>query len=297
MKYSAIAPIANLNETKGNAIHMALTHLCKIPEYAEFMRSEHEEGKFIMLDNSLIELGRAVTTEELLEAAELVCADEIIIPDSYKNAKETVERATKAMKEIKKSGYKNCVMAVAHGKTLDEWAWCAKQLIALNIDTLGIPKVMCEVLGRQGRMMCIRKLKRMFMSGEIKYIPTLHLLGIWDDALEVGEIERRGELKVRSVDSVLAYKFASFGMHFEDGPRPAGGVKFETAAIAGAAGLKILQDNITELRQLCIDDMDLLPEQHFYSILSLDPNQTKRASITHKGNISMVDFGEVKNDL
>jgi hypothetical protein len=60
---------------------MALAHLCKDPEYVNNFRTIREEGGYVYLDNSQYELGYSLPIEKVLEAAFLINANCVILPD------------------------------------------------------------------------------------------------------------------------------------------------------------------------------------------------------------------------
>lgn len=262
MNFAAIAPIARLRDIEENAVHMALAHLCDNEKYVNFYKGQSDQGKFIILDNSVIELGKAVTPEFLLEAAGKIGAHEIVVPDVYNNASETVKLARQFIPKIKNHGYR--LMGVAHGKNISEWLWCVRNLIECGVDTIGVPKVIVQNMGSTGRVNCLRNLARKFAPYEI---PTIHLLGVWDDPLEMIRIyleEAKGTInRIRSVDSAIAYVYASYGYHFGEGARPKGKVNFFTGDCNGYIHLK----NIMEMRQMCGDPMRLcgLEDEYAYT--------------------------------
>ena len=66
----AFIPTIHTLETDNTDYHLALTHLVlKYSEYAEFYKKKREQGDFVILDNSLIELGKAASLHKVLEAA------------------------------------------------------------------------------------------------------------------------------------------------------------------------------------------------------------------------------------
>ena len=83
MKIAFIPSIHTL-ETDNTAYHLALTHLVlKYSEYAEFYKKKREQGDFVILDNSLIELGKAASLHKVLEAAKIINPSEIVLPDVF----------------------------------------------------------------------------------------------------------------------------------------------------------------------------------------------------------------------
>lgn len=83
MQLVSITPKNLWQEMFKQPIAMCLTHLVmKYPEYAEMIKNR-PNSCFVMLDNSIVELGESVTLQNILDAAELTHADEIIIEEKY----------------------------------------------------------------------------------------------------------------------------------------------------------------------------------------------------------------------
>lgn len=215
MKLINIFPLGNLGMHYQQEMHMFLTHLVeKYPFYAKFAK---EVMQYKILDNSLIELGGAVDIQRVLNAAEQIKADEIILPDVFQEGEATLEAVNKALIEIDRiyQGVKNCpykLMAVAHGKNEKEWYHCYQQLLNNpNIDVIGIPKVLAKAHPK-GRPHFVNKYCM------LKHKPH-HLLGLWYSMTELKEYNRIED--VRSCDTVLLGYMAKHGLKI-DGVRPDG---------------------------------------------------------------------------
>ena len=177
-------------------MHMFLTHL--VEQYPEYVKFAKKERGYKILDNSLIELGDAVSMSRVFEAAQLIDADEVVLPDKFLNKKETLIRALNGLDQLlkleKESGRTFKKMAVIHGKNEQEWFECFHFLNSIEqIDVLGIPKV-THKLHPKGRPY--------FVNNILKHTrKEIHLLGIWCDFYELDYI--RDPNWVRSVDSSL----------------------------------------------------------------------------------------------
>src|SRR5690606_4361306 len=130
------------------------------------------------------------------------------------------------------------LMAVAQGDTLEDWFSCAKELLKMPIDTLGIPKVLTHIAGRDARLYALKQLKDSLSNVDV------HLLGCWESPIEITSIARAELNKainpVRGVDSAIAYVYAREGMLISEGPRPSGEIDFS----AKDADVEILKKNI-----------------------------------------------------
>lgn len=214
MKLINIFPLGNLTHHYTQDMHMFLTHLVeKYPFYAEF--AKNVKG-YKILDNSLIELGGAVDLQRVLKAAEIIGADEIILPDVFRQGPETVDAVAKAIQELLElypdGNFPYKLMAVAQGRDVEEWYECY-QIFMSNpyIDVVGIPKVLAK-MHPKGRPYFVNELCN------LHYKPH-HLLGLWYSFKEFEEY-RSPEL-IRSCDTVLAGFMAKYGMSAE-GVRPDG---------------------------------------------------------------------------
>lgn len=151
--------------------NMFLTHLVeKYPDYAEVAANC---SGYKILDNSLIECGSAMSLERVLDAAALIGADEIILPDVFQKGPETLEAVTKAIEHLKNVGKigKYKLMAVAQGRNVLEWIECFRKLSAMpEITCIGIPKV-CAKMHEWGRPY--------FEEAWKDTNKEIHLLGLW----------------------------------------------------------------------------------------------------------------------
>lgn len=224
MEMATIVPQRYIDITKDSKMHMALAHLVGVEgmeKYTEFF--ENAQG-FRILDNGLIENAQ-VTVEDLLQKAELINADELILPDVYKDSRETFRRVSADIKWLRGHGYEKKIQVVPQGDSLDDWLKCAMALITnfgTEIDTIGIPKHLIDTAAdRDARLKAIAMLDEMcptFRSFDI------HLLGCWKTPLEVLTIAKAAEQGiipvVRSCDSAIAYVYARKGLKFCDDDRP-----------------------------------------------------------------------------
>lgn len=177
---------------------MLLTHLVeKDPEYAQLALDHKKVYK--ILDNSLIELGGALSMERLVAAADAVEADEIILPDEFKNGPETVRKAKESIKWLKENkrlgDFK--LMAVCHGTTYKEFKKCFKQLNRMKeIDVIGIPKVVCSFEWVNNTRATLYPI---FEKSKKK----IHFLGSWYNLGEFIDLPKKVYDRVRSADTCL----------------------------------------------------------------------------------------------
>lgn len=196
MKYASIVPVANIERTFSGDYAMMLAHLA--PYYFPYVSTKQGMNCYRIMDNSLIELGEAMSIGELCRAAKMCQASEIILPDVFRDGEATYKNAKHLIRMLSLV-YQNKIpfnlMAVCQGKTIEEFMECFDKLERLpEIHCIGIPKVSSELIPGEGRsgLECIWE----HSSKQI------HLLGIADS---FQELERyKHPEKIRSVDSCLA---------------------------------------------------------------------------------------------
>lgn len=179
-----------------NPTVMLLTHL--VEQYPEYAKMARESNVYKILDNSLIEIGSALSMERLLNAAERIDADEIILPDVFKDGEATVVEAKKSIEWLRAHNMlgKYKLMVVCHGNTFEEWQHCFDQLNAMpEVDVIGVPKVTATWLPSQNRS----ELYPIFKNTT----KEIHLLGSWYSLSELLTLGKECWDFVRSADTCL----------------------------------------------------------------------------------------------
>ena len=127
IKVSHEVPPALLHLSKHfNDYDYCLPHLLDENEiYRDYFLEAKEEGRYIIMDNSLHELGHAYDTERLIYWIEELKPNEFIVPDVWENYKASVEnaiiwRASALPEEVTK-------VAVVQATTLHEAFECYKE--------------------------------------------------------------------------------------------------------------------------------------------------------------------------
>lgn len=279
MRAATIVPQHHLHLTEYQDYHLALAHLVGkkgFDNYTDFYkRIGQDPHKFLILDNGLIE-GDPRPIEEMVEKAGWLRADELVLPDVYMSRDETYREVHRALDKILAKGKGRGVrrMAVAQGRTIEEWLASARELLKLPINTLGIPKVVAKLgwsdetnrkimwaTGEGGfwlnRLEVLRHLEAEIEASGVQ----IHLLGCWDTPLELKTIASaiaRGECpEVRGTDSAIAYAHARIGQKMSEGDRPEGAIDF------GATDLDpddlILKYNIQMWQHECQVDGETIP--------------------------------------
>lgn len=258
MKTATILPQRYLHLCEDEDYLMALAHLINKPgmeKYTEFFKGKGlEEDTFLIMDNGVIE-GDLRPISELLTKAVEIHASELILPDVFRNSKETlrlVEDATLYLADHADEFGEMGFMAVPQGETLEQWLSCATLLLENPVvSCLGIPKVLVDIAGRDGRYVAISKLVDRVgdLGGR-----DIHLLGCWKTPLEVSVIAKgvlQGDLpEVRGVDSSIAYNMARAGIKINCDDRPdQDPIDFEDGEIENAV---LLAHNILMWKD-CVD--------------------------------------------
>lgn len=230
MKMASIVPQNFLELTAEADFHMALAHLVGEPGYevyTEFFKYR-KRGSFCILDNGVIE-GSPMPIDTIIEKAEMIRANEIVLPDAYKDKDKTLEMVDTSMRKLLSTFGENqwpfALMVVPQGDSKEEWLACAELLInkwGKYIDTIGIPKHLIDTCNeRDARLFIISDLADMNLDIS-KF--NIHLLGCWKTPLEVLTIAKASEQgiipTVRSCDSAVPYVYARSGLRFSDDDRP-----------------------------------------------------------------------------
>ena len=214
MQLINIFPLGNICMEYQQDMHMYLTHM--VEKYPIYAATAQVARGYKILDNSLIELGGAVDLERVLNAAKVINADEIILPDVFQDGPATVKAVRESLQYLTDKWpnrdwpYK--LMAVAQGRDEEEWYECYQELLEMpDVDVIGIPKVLAK-MHPGGRPHFVNELC------DLRRKPH-HLLGLWYSITELQEYRDLG--MIRSCDTVLLGYMAKHGMSIY-GVRPDG---------------------------------------------------------------------------
>jgi len=185
VKVSHEVPIALLGTSKEfNDYDYCLPHLLdRYHSYEEYFRQAKAEGRYIIMDNSLHELGEAYDTKRLLHWVTELEPDEFIVPDVWENADASVRNAKAwASVELPKNTTK---VAVVQGKSYIDFAtgyqrykWLRYEKIAFSYgaswfqETFQHPN--SDVAKMMGRLKTITNL---YKNNIISDFDRVHLLG------------------------------------------------------------------------------------------------------------------------
>lgn len=174
-----------------------------------------------ILDNGAAE-GQQVNDNTLISSAQVVNADEIIIPDTLYDGDGTYNRAKafiSTLSPVEKKQFK--FMAVVQGKSKDEWMECWNKLKSIpEVDYIGLSKLSVPRCFEYdpsfnpnfpimwSRLKCTSMMKDKYVVKK-----PLHLLGL-DNPLEL-QYQNKHDF-VRSNDSCLAISEALHDIKFDE---------------------------------------------------------------------------------
>ena len=120
---------------KFNKYNYCLPHLLDIDkEYEAFFRSEKEQGRYCIMDNSLHELSHAYDNDRLIYWVNELEPDEFIVPDVWMDCTKTILEASHWMQL--KLPKKTKLIAVIQGHNEHEAYLCADLLYGLGYNKL-----------------------------------------------------------------------------------------------------------------------------------------------------------------
>lgn len=216
MKYAIIAPIPHLKVALLSDIHLVEAPLVlRSDAYREFYRERSDAGDYIILDNGTALLSVATPVEMLLEAAELVPPSEVVVPDAWLDARQTITSYLMHIGRLREALPDAKFMAVAQGETLGDWFLCWDVFMRdERVDVIGLPKNMSSPNGpfswpqhRGGRGFVARAIDTMLSDVKKPH----HLLGLWGTPGELWKLRQFSW--IRSIDTSFASVCAQHGTH------------------------------------------------------------------------------------
>lgn len=189
MKISHESPLALLETSRQyNDYDYALVHLFEeIPEYYKFFKDSIEQGRHVILDNSIFELGKAFDPKQFLFWIDQLKPTEYIIPDVLEDALGTMDNALDWKENYWGMTPKNSKsIGVVQGKTYEDLVNCYQYLDnVINVDKLAISfdySYYLEVCPHPNKWMGyvngrVQTLTRLLNDGIINKDKPHHLLG------------------------------------------------------------------------------------------------------------------------
>ena len=243
MLVANIVPVNHLSDVRHRPYHMCLTALIEQSlSYANFYKQESLNGSFILLDNGAAE-GEVANIGRVINAASIIYADEIVLPDCIYNKDKTLERSYKGLNIVKRRNLQLTTMGVPHGETFEEWCQCAEQLVDFGVDSIGVSKFVTPKYPG-GRFSCVEYLYKI-LQVDVDMI-DVHLLGCWGSPREIGMLVNEYPT-IRGTDSAIAYVYSNVGVYLDQQDRPKGEVDF----LNGQADPDCLRTNLHLWEDMC----------------------------------------------
>ncbi len=184
-RYSPIAPITILQELQREEVlenyllflaHDVLANEADYVFLMDEMYTPENIPDMVIIDNGVIELGTPLSFSNVIEAANIVMATCVIMPDVIGDFSGTQEAVAAEMGAIRNCDYP--IMKVPQGKNHAEVIQCIEWLMSYmpersNQDYWGIPRWLSNKLG--SRAPYIEYINRVHAA------PKIHLLGMSDD--------------------------------------------------------------------------------------------------------------------
>lgn len=180
--YSPIGPLAVLQEMErhnvlGDYLLLLAHDVLSNPEgYKRLMTEVSEKRKlFIMMDNSIVELGNALPARDVLDAADLVGANVVALPDVIGDQEASRKRVENDLPILYEAKYP--LMMIPQGKDTMALIQCAQWLqfvVPVNSNGLeywGIPRWIASEIGS-------RKPIVQYINGLTHDYARIHLLGM-----------------------------------------------------------------------------------------------------------------------
>lgn len=179
--------------------HMVLAqHVLNNTAYANYFAEKHQQGHFIILDNGAAE-GVSLPFNKVVQAADIVGADEIALQDVMFNGPDTVGKhlETRALLPPNKR------MIIPQGRSWDEWTQCLKNL-TMNVSyrSIGVPKHLEQLSGGRVKALSIIHDFRLHREHDV------HLLGCYRNPVQEILNARRAFPWVRGIDTAAPFAYS-----------------------------------------------------------------------------------------
>lgn len=149
MQVALISPTSLLDKVPATGYHLILPQLLSQPEYRHFYQTV---GGYKILDNGIAE-GLVYRGTDLLEMAQMVGADEIVVPDVIGSRQDTITEVERFFGTIADHALRGKFnyMVVCQGKDLTETKSCIDDIAELQkvlpIGAIGIPRAITNIAG------------------------------------------------------------------------------------------------------------------------------------------------------
>ena len=179
MLISHEVPISMLNDSKKfNDYDYCLLHLLDNPEYKDYYVQASKEGRKVLLDNSLFELGDAMSPEKLIEGTQIVKPYWYVVPDALNDANLTISRFDNWLNSCYDKEAFGQSIGVVQGNTWKDMIECYSYM-SVKADKIAIPAILAIPFLERVPGDNISDLERS-MLGRQMFIRDLMARGLWD---------------------------------------------------------------------------------------------------------------------
>jgi len=109
--------------------------------YMNFFKQRSNNGDYVIIDNGVIEYGHPMHFKEVIELAQKINANEIMLPDYSFNAERTFNEIVNQYNDVKDDYDLDQfnLIAVPQGGTVSEYLYCLERITNLDfVDTIGL---------------------------------------------------------------------------------------------------------------------------------------------------------------
>lgn len=257
-KIATLVPVFHLEEIRNDKYFMALSHMVDDKRYADFyLEMSDKPGNYIILDNSVIEMGEPERFETYIDKALKIGASQIMLPDIFQKAFTTTNLAKEAIRTIKDYGSKFDIMVIPQGVDFVTWREHALEMIIMMLGepyfydsriTIGISARYTDIFcgSRMPAIATLCKLLDYVGDTRIK----IHLLGCYADprieAYEALKLDR-----VQGIDSSFPCVYTRHGYPITRDILPIGRPARKIDFLQDAYDIQLLRKNISVWKEVC----------------------------------------------
>lgn len=180
--------------------HLVLADRILIDDkYAAYYQNKAAEGNFMIVDNGAAENGESIPFNNVLEAANLVNADEVALPDVLKDREATTALHYDWYDKVPAINR----MVIPQADSIMNWLACLEDMMdVFDFRTVGIPKHLDDYIG--GRTSILEEITRRGWQEDLNF----HLLGCHNAPLkEIRDVYKKFPW-VRGIDTAAPFAYA-----------------------------------------------------------------------------------------
>lgn len=145
MKFAIISPIKFLEFSALTNYQLVLAHLLKNKRYKQFYKLLRKRGDYLLIDNGVYETKVPMDVEKILDYADEINAQEIILPDYRFNYEKTQSAVLEALQNERVYYTKRKLAVCIQGNNPTEWIRSLDDFIEIDrIDTICLQKGICK---------------------------------------------------------------------------------------------------------------------------------------------------------